>query len=134
MIRRGRTVAAVTALLLVAACGSTDPGVSAGAARELHAGVQLVRAAAAQGDRPATAAAVGRLDRTLARLSGQRAVSPTARERIRRATARVRAELGLLPAPTTTTTTTTTTRPAEPEPRGRPHDEPKGHGKGRHDD
>lgn len=127
MIRRATPVLAMIALLAVgaAACGNSDPGVTPSAARALHDGVQLVRAAAAVRDRDAAAAAVDHLEQMLADLAAHGRVSADARARIRRAIARVRANLVLLP---TTTTTTTTTRPDDE--RGKGHEKQHGHRKG----
>jgi len=125
--RRAARIAAsvvVSASLTVAgaACGSTDSGVRPGAARTLHGGVQIVRAAASVGDREAAASALAHLERSLADLRADGRVDAGAEARIRRAIATVRADLALIPTTTPTTTTTTTTRPEH----GKDHDEPKG--------
>jgi hypothetical protein len=118
-----RVVAAV-AIGALAACGSSAPDVTAPAARTLHDGVQLVRAAAVAHDRAGATAAVDHLEQTLATLRSEGKVTAAAQARIRRAIESARARLDAIP--TTTTTTTTTTRP-EPD-----HGKPKPHGKDRH--
>ncbi len=132
-MRRGGTARAAVAMLVGGAliavgagCGSTDPGVTPNAARTLHGGVQIVRAAAAIGDRDAVASAVAHLEQVLAGLRADGRISADADARIRRAIAAVRADVRLIP--TTTTTTTTTTRPEH----GKRDEKGKGHDK--HDD
>jgi hypothetical protein len=129
-------VAAVVAVLLAmgaAACGDDGPDVSAGAARTLHGGIQLARAAAAARDRDGARAALEHLERSVATLRADGQITADARARIDAAIAHARAELTSIPT-TTTTTTTTTTRPEHGRDKERP-DHGKGHeGRGGADD
>ena len=129
--RLGRMVATLLALGIgVGACGSADAGVSSHAARSLHDAVRSVRVAAAVGDHDAAVAATRRLETQLAAQRADGRVSADADARIRRAIARVRSDLVLIPTTTTSTTTTTTTttttapvRHEHGEPHGKGHEE-----------
>jgi hypothetical protein len=128
--RLGRLAATVMVLgIALAACGSTDPGVTPSAARSLHDGVRIVRLAAAAGDRDGAVSATRNLEAELTTLRADGRVSADAGARIRRAIARVRADLALIPTTTTTTTTTTTVPPAEDQ-----HGKAHGKDHGKHDD
>lgn len=122
-------LAAVLTVVTLVACGSTDSGVEAGAAQQLHAQVDAIRFAAAIGDRRGAAQGTAQLERIIATLRADGRLTEAAASRIRRAAASVRNRLDLLPAPTTTTTTTTTL-PDDEKGNGKGN----GEGKSKHDD
>ena len=92
-------IGAVAFALIVAAaaCGRTRPGVTRSAARKLHGSVQLVRVAAAVGDRDAATSAIDPSSRPCTALRADGRVSDDAAVRIRRAIARVRADIDVDP-------------------------------------
>ena len=124
-MRRAFAVTIVAGALLLAACGSSGPGVSAGAARSLHAEIAVLRQAAARHDRAAATAQLDRVALLVAQMRAEGDLDADAARRLEAAIGRVRDELVLIPLPTTTTTTTTTTVPEH----GRGHDHGKGKGK-----
>jgi hypothetical protein len=115
--------------LALAACGSSGPGVSASAARSLHAEIAGLRDAAGRLDRAATTAQTDRIALLITQLRGRHAIDAEAARRLRRALDAVRAQVVLIPLPTTTTTTTTTTAPEHGKGHG---DKPKKHEEDRH--
>ncbi len=117
-----RTVARVTLMvMLVAACGSADAGVSKTAAEQLHGEITLLRAASRAGDRLAARAQLVRLRAEIAGLRSRNELSAEAVRRLDAAIGAVEDRLSLLPPPTTTTT-----RPAD-EDHGKSDED---HGKG----
>jgi hypothetical protein len=110
-----RGLVAAVCLLVVAACGSADSGVSEPAGRLLTVQVEAIRAAAGGADRASTAQRLAQLRETVTQLRADGELSSNAAAKIRRAAAAVAAQLDLLPIPTTTTTTTTTPVDTRPE-------------------
>jgi hypothetical protein len=124
----------VAGLLLVAACGGEDRGVSARAARELGAEVDAIRFAATGKDRVGAAHQLALLRATVEQLEATGDLTESAAARIRAAAGAVETRLTLIPTTTTTTTTTTTLPPPDDE-RGRGKWKDRGERRGRdHDD
>lgn len=105
---RGLRRAVVLAVLLaLAACGSSDRGVSQPAGRQLRVRVEAIRTAARGMDRSAASQQLASLRSSVTRLRATKALSQDAAARIRRAADAVEDELIRIPLPPTTTTTTT---------------------------
>jgi hypothetical protein len=102
---------------ILAACGGDSTSMSDGAAAELHARVDAVRAAVTARDAAGAARALDDLRASVDRLRKDDDLSPGRANEILAAATQVRSELVAIT--TTTTTTTTTTVPPPPA---------KGHG------
>ncbi len=104
-MKRALRVGVTATVLVLAACGSSSPGVSERAAGSLHTEIARLRAAAARHDRVAAAAEADRIEGLITQLRARHDLDATAERRLRDALGAVRAQLVLLPLPTTTTTT-----------------------------
>ena len=120
-----RWLTAVLAALALAGCGS-EPGLSSGAAEELHSGVDAVREAADAGDRDGALRALDELRARVDDADLAEADAVALRRGIRRARRRVEQEVAA-PQPTPEATVEPTPEAtAEPAPQGPPDDkEPK---------
>jgi hypothetical protein len=116
-------VAALTTAAL-AGCGSSSPGISEDASKQLELRVAAVWSAAASRDRAGAEAALADLRRSVEALRSRDDVSSDRATEILDAAATVEARLQSIP----TTTTTTTTLP--PPTRGQDEDDNRGRGRG----
>ncbi|GAC1319128.1 MAG: hypothetical protein NVSMB16_15090 [Acidimicrobiales bacterium] len=114
---RSLCTAGIVIALSLTGCGSS-PRPAPAATSTLQHDVDVLRVAAAAGDRRSADAALTALNRDLDRLGGSGQLPPAAAARIRSAGNVVRQRLGALPTPTSSTTpttaTTTTTVPLRP--------------------
>jgi HAMP domain-containing protein len=103
------TLAIGLAAVALAGCGSSAPGITEDASRQLELQVAAVRNAAASVDREGAERALADLRRSVEDLRARDEISDGRRSEVLDAAAAVEAQL--LSIPTTTTTTTTTTPP-----------------------
>jgi hypothetical protein len=106
------TLAALLGAAGGAACGSSSPGITEDASKQLELQVAAVRNAAAARDRPGAERALADLRRSVEDLRHE--ISAERRSKVLDAAATVEARLQSIP----TTTTTTTTTPPRPSPKG----------------
>jgi hypothetical protein len=104
-------VATGLAALALAGCGSSAPGISEDASRQLELQVAAVRNAAAALDREGAEQALADLRRSVEDLRARDEISAGRRSEVLDAAAAVEAQLVSIPTTTTTTTTTTTVPP-----------------------
>jgi hypothetical protein len=104
-------VATGLAVLVLAGCGSSAPGITEDASRQLELQVAAVRNAAAAVDREGAEQALADLRRSVEDLRARDEISAGRRSEVLNAAAAVEAQLLSIPTTTTTTTTTTTVPP-----------------------
>jgi hypothetical protein len=99
------------AAIALAGCGSSAPGITEDASRQLQLQVAAVRNAAASVDREGAERALADLRRSVEDLRSRDEISDGRRSEVLDAAAAVEAQLLAIPTTTTTTTTTTTLPP-----------------------
>jgi hypothetical protein len=118
-MRRGHLAVVVLAGALTAAllagCGSSSPGISEDASRQLDLQVAAVRNAAAALDRGGAEVALANVRKGLTDLRARDKISADRAAKVRDAAAAVEAQLQSIPTTTTSTTTTTTLPPTTRE-------------------
>jgi HAMP domain-containing protein len=114
-VRRAALASSVLAIGLgavaLAGCGSSAPGITEDASRQLELQVAAVRNAAASVDREGAERALADLRRSVEDLRARDEISAGRRSEVLDAAAAVEAQLLSIPTTTTTTTTTTTLPP-----------------------